>query len=69
VLVKVRSTNICGTDVRIVSGRKTRRFAWFNRWGMMCAVTIAAVGEGVTTMAVGERVGLLSGLVRECAYA
>lgn len=69
VLVKVRSTTICGTDVRIVTGRKTREIRMGHPLGHECAGTIAVVGEGVTTLAVGDRVGLCPVVsCGECAY-
>jgi len=69
VLVKVRSTTICGTDVRIVTGRKTREVRTGHPLGHECAGTVAAVGGGVTGLAIGDRVGLCPVVsCGECEY-
>lgn len=58
VVVRVRTTTICGTDVRIVSGRKTREVRRGHPIGHECAGTVAAIGEGVTRFVVGDRVAV-----------
>jgi len=69
VLVKVRSSTICGTDVRIVTGRKVREVRTGHPLGHECAGTVAAVGDGVTSLIVGDRVGLCPVVYcGECEY-
>lgn len=58
VLVRVHWAAICGTDVKIVSGRKTRDVRVGHPIGHECAGTVAAVGEGVAGYQVGERVAV-----------
>ena len=58
VLVRVQATAICGTDVRIVAGRKTREVRVGHPIGHECAGTVAAVGQGVRDLAPGDRVGV-----------
>ncbi len=58
VLVRVGAATICGTDVRIFTGRKTREVRTGHPIGHECAGTVAAVGAGVNGVTVGERVGV-----------
>lgn len=58
VLVQVHAAAICGTDVRILSGKKTRDVRQGHPIGHECAGTVAAVGDGVTCFRVGDRVGV-----------
>ncbi|GMV97933.1 MAG: alcohol dehydrogenase [Phycisphaerae bacterium] len=58
VLIRVGAATICGTDVRIVAGRKTRDVRIGHPIGHECAGTVAAVGPGVGGYAPGDRVGL-----------
>ena len=58
VLIRVHAAAICGSDVRIVSGTKTRDVRTGHPIGHECAGTVAAVGKGVTGYAPGERVAV-----------
>ncbi|MBI4580829.1 MAG: alcohol dehydrogenase catalytic domain-containing protein [Planctomycetes bacterium] len=58
VLVHVHRATICGTDIRIVEGRKTRDIRYGYPIGHECAGTVAEVGPGVTGYAPGERVAV-----------
>ncbi|HRR87450.1 MAG TPA: alcohol dehydrogenase catalytic domain-containing protein, partial [Phycisphaerae bacterium] len=44
VLIRVHATAICGTDIRIFTGRKTREIRHGHPIGHECAGTVAAVG-------------------------
>lgn len=69
VLVRVRSATICGTDLRIVTGRKTREVRIGHPLGHECAGVVAAVGSGVEAAAPGDRVGLCPVVsCGECEY-
>jgi L-iditol 2-dehydrogenase len=58
VLVRVRHATICGSDVRIVSGRKTRDVRRGHPIGHECAGTVAAVGAGVAGYEPEDRVAV-----------
>ena len=58
VLIRVHAAAICGTDVRIVTGRKTRDVRTGHPIGHECAGVVAAVGAGVTEFAPGDRVAV-----------
>src|SRR5438046_120260 len=58
VVVGVHTATICGTDVRIVAGRKTRDVRLGHPIGHECSGIIAAVGEGVTKFAPGDCVAV-----------
>ncbi len=58
VLIRVHAAAICGTDVRIVSGRKTRDVRAGHPIGHECGGTVAAVGAGVGECAPGDRVAV-----------
>ena len=58
VLIRVHTATICGTDLRIVSGKKTRDVRLGHPIGHECAGTIAAVGEGVEGYGMGDRVAI-----------
>ncbi len=58
VLVRVRASAICGTDVRIFTGRKTREIRHGHPIGHECAGTVAAVGSGVSGYAPGQPVAV-----------
>src|SRR5437870_3835007 len=58
VLVRVRTATICGTDLRIVSGRKTREVRIGHPIGHECAGVVARVGGGVSRLSVGEPVAV-----------
>lgn len=69
VLIRVHHAAICGTDVRILSGRKTRDVRRGYPIGHECAGTVAALGEGVSDYRVGERVGVCVVVsCGDCAY-
>lgn len=58
VIVRVHESTICGTDVRILDGTKTREVRPGHPIGHEFAGTIAAVGSGVTDYQVGDRVAV-----------
>jgi len=58
VLIRVQAAAICGTDLRIVAGRKTRDVRVGHPIGHECAGTVAAVGPGVHDLAPGDRIGV-----------
>jgi L-iditol 2-dehydrogenase len=58
VLIRVRASAICGTDVRIFTGRKTREIRHGHPIGHECAGTVAAVGPGVSGYAPGQPVAV-----------
>lgn len=70
VLVRVHHATICGTDIRIVEGRKTRDIRCGYPIGHECAGTVARTGPGVTDFRTGERVSVCvvvsCGECREC---
>jgi len=58
VLVRIHYAALCGTDLRIVAGTKTRDVRRGHPIGHEAAGTVAALGAGVTGYTVGERVGV-----------
>lgn len=58
VLIRVQASAICGTDVRIFTGRKTREIRHGHPIGHEVAGTVAAVGTGVSGYAPGQPVGV-----------
>lgn len=58
VLIRVRATAVCGTDVRIFTGRKTREIRHGHPIGHECAGTVAAIGTGVSGYVPGQPVGV-----------
>lgn len=58
VVVRVLAVTLCGSDVRVWKGEKTGGVAWPATIGHELAGEIAAVGEGVTEYAEGDRVSL-----------
>ena len=58
VLIRVCRATICGTDVRIVSGRKTRDVRPGHPIGHECSGTVAAVGDAGSGYEPGERVAV-----------
>ena len=58
VLIRTRAAAVCGTDLRIVDGTKTRGVRLPGIIGHEIAGDVAEVGEGVTGLAVGDRVGV-----------
>ena len=69
VLIQVHAAALCGTDVRIVAGTKTREVRRGHPIGHECAGTVAAVGPGVEGYAVGQRVAVCVVVsCGQCAY-
>lgn len=60
VLVRVRASGICGTDVWITEGKLSFGIDFPMTLGHEGVGEVVAVGEGVTSRAVGDRVGLLT---------
>lgn len=58
VLIRVHAAAICGSDVRILDGRKTRDIRVGHPIGHECAGTVAAIGPGVRGLASGDRVAV-----------
>jgi len=57
-LLEMQRTAICGTDIRILEGKKTKGVRYPSVIGHEIAGVVAAVGKAVTTHAVGERVAI-----------
>ncbi|HET9157310.1 MAG TPA: alcohol dehydrogenase catalytic domain-containing protein [Myxococcaceae bacterium] len=60
VLVKVRASGICGTDVWITEGKLAFGIDFPMTLGHEGVGEIVAIGDGVKTRSVGDRVGLLT---------
>ncbi|MFD9007271.1 alcohol dehydrogenase catalytic domain-containing protein [Streptomyces sp. NPDC059582] len=60
VLVKVHASGICGTDVWITEGKLSFGVEFPMTLGHEGVGEVVAVGEGVTSRAVGDRVGLVT---------
>ncbi|MGW0793011.1 alcohol dehydrogenase catalytic domain-containing protein [Streptomyces sp. NPDC002911] len=60
VLVEVHACGICGTDVWITQGKLSFGAGFPMTLGHEGAGEVVAVGEGVTSRAVGDRVGLVA---------
>ncbi len=58
VVVRVHSNTICGTDLRIANGSKTKGILLPRVLGHELAGEVSAIGNGVTQVAVGDRVGM-----------
>ncbi len=58
-LVKVNSSAVCGTDVRIYEGKKTKGVRTPSVIGHELVGTIAEVGSQVNDFSVGDRVGVM----------
>lgn len=58
VVVRVRANGICGTDLRVVGGTKTRGVVLPRIIGHELAGEVAEVGAGVTAVRVGDRVSV-----------
>lgn len=59
VLVKVNSSAVCGTDVRIFEGKKTKGVRTPSVIGHELVGTIEEVGAEVSEFSVGDRVGVM----------
>lgn len=69
VVVRTRAAAICGTDLRIVDGSKTRGVRYPSVLGHELAGEVAEVGSGVTGLVVGERVAVTPIVYcRNCYY-
>ena len=69
VLIRVHAAAICGTDVRIVAGTKTREVRRGHPIGHECAGTVAAISPGVEGYAIGQRVAVCVVVsCGQCAY-
>jgi len=69
VLIRVRAAAICGSDVRIVSGSKTRDVRTGHTIGHECAGVVAAIGKSVKDYAPGQRVAVCVVVsCGQCAY-
>ncbi|TDC37183.1 alcohol dehydrogenase [Micromonospora sp. 15K316] len=60
VLVRVHASGVCGTDVWITEGKLSFGIDFPMTLGHEGVGEVVAVGEGVTSRAVGDRVGLLT---------
>ena len=58
VLLRINAAAICGSDVRIIAGLKTRDVRVGHTIGHECAGTVAAVGAGVEGYGPGDRVAV-----------
>lgn len=58
VVVRIHSASICGSDLRVISGTKTRDVRVGHPIGHEAAGTVAAIGKGVRGYAVGDRVAV-----------
>ncbi len=58
VVIRVHTAAICGTDVKILAGRKTREIRRGHPIGHECTGTVAAVGPGVTGYEIGQPVAV-----------
>ncbi|HSW44074.1 MAG TPA: alcohol dehydrogenase catalytic domain-containing protein [Phycisphaerae bacterium] len=69
VLVRVHTAAICGTDVKIVTGRKTREVRRGVPIGHEYTGTVAAIGPGVEGYSIGQRVAVCVVVsCGECVY-
>lgn len=68
-VLKMRAATVCGTDLRILTGKKTKGVRFPSVIGHEFAGEIVQVGEGVTAFRTGERV-CVDPVVpcRACAY-
>ena len=68
-ILKVRAATVCGTDLRILSGKKTKGIRFPSVIGHEFAGVVAHAGDGVTAFKVGDRV-CMDPVVpcRACAY-
>ena len=68
-VLRVKSASICGTDLRIITGRKTKGVRFPSVLGHEFSGEIVEVGEGVTQFRTGQRVTMDPVMpCRRCAY-
>lgn len=68
-VIKVKSTAICGTDIRIMNGKKKKGVRFPSVIGHEFAGEIADIGEGVTGFVMGDRISADPVIpCRGCAY-
>jgi len=69
VLVRVNASAVCGTDIRIYEGKKTKGVRTPSVIGHELVGTIAEVGAKVMEFSVGDRVGIMPVIpCRKCYY-
>ncbi|WP_163527861.1 zinc-dependent dehydrogenase [Halobacillus ihumii] len=69
ILVRVAVSAVCGTDVRIFSGQKTKGVRVPSIIGHETTGVIEKVGEGIEEFNIGERVGVIPVIpCRRCHY-
>ena len=69
VLVRVNASAVCGTDIRIYEGKKTKGVRTPSVIGHELVGTIEEVGEKVKEFAAGDRVGIMPVIpCRKCYY-
>lgn len=69
VLVRVNASAVCGTDIRIYEGKKTKGVRTPSVIGHELVGTIEEVGEKVKAFAAGDRVGIMPVIpCRKCYY-
>lgn len=69
VLVKVNVSAVCGTDVRIFEGKKTKGVRTPSIIGHELVGTVEKVGEEVSEFSMGDRVGIMPVIpCRKCYY-
>jgi L-iditol 2-dehydrogenase len=68
-VLRVRAAMVCGTDLRILTGRKTKGVRFPSVIGHEFAGEVAQVGDGVTQFKTGDRVCMDPVIpCRACAY-
>ncbi len=69
VLLRVHACSVCGTDIRVYRGKKTKGITPPTVIGHEIAGTVEACGRGVTGLETGERVVVAPVIpCRNCAY-
>jgi len=69
ILVKVKAASICGTDLRIIAGKKTRGVRYPSIIGHEFSGVVAAVGNEVENFKPGDRVAIAPIIpCRNCFY-
>lgn len=58
VLLKIDANTVCGTDLRIANGSKSKGIILPRILGHEIAGTVVSIGAGVTEVAVGDKVGM-----------